>query len=107
MKNRIPKPVDTSETELPDEIKVVCEEIARNTHSIWVELRQSEGWIYGPERNDVLKTHPCIVPFDELPESEREYDRRISSEVLRYIVKLGFTIEKKDAVHNPKNEESI
>lgn len=40
----------------------------------------TEGWTYGPERNDTLKQHLCLMPYEELPESEKQYDRNSGPE---------------------------
>jgi hypothetical protein len=55
----------------------------------------AEGWQYGPVRDDQLKTHPGLVPYDELSESEKDYDRQTSMETLRLITSLGFEISRK------------
>lgn len=57
--------------------------------------RIAQGWSYGPERDDAAKKHPCLIPYEELPEAEREYDRNTAVETIRLILKLGFTIERK------------
>ena len=57
---------------------------------MWAQSRIEQGWIYGKERNDVLKTHPCLVPYDELPEVEKAYDRDTAFGTLKLISKLGF-----------------
>ena len=41
---------------------------------------------YGEKRDDVRKTHPCIVSYEELPELEKEYDRNTSIETLKFII---------------------
>ena len=46
------------------------------------------------KRDDVLKQHPCLVPYEELPEEEKVYDRNSSVETLKLIMKLGFKISK-------------
>lgn len=89
-----PTPINTSDIELSSELKQLTEQMARNVHDIWVLGRIKDGWTYGPERNDVLKKHPCLVDYDELPESEKEYDRNTAVETLKLIVKLGWRIEK-------------
>ena len=96
MKNNqyIPKPIDTSDVELNDELKLLVEQLARNVHDIWAIGRINEGWTYGPERNDALKQNPCLVDYGELPESEKEYDRNAAMETLKLILKLGWKIEK-------------
>lgn len=71
----IPKPIDTSEISLTPELQELTEEMARNVHEVWSQTRINDGWTYGPERNDAQKKHPCLVPYDELPESEKEYDQ--------------------------------
>lgn len=94
MKEYIPNPADASKVELPKELLPLIEEMARNVHEVWAQNRMNEGWTYGPERDDVKKTHPCLVPYEELPDSEREYDRATSQETLKLILKLGFEISK-------------
>ncbi len=92
MKEYIPHPIDTSGVELPPELQALAEEIARNVHEVWSASRIAEGWTYGPRRDDRAKTHPCLVPYEELSESEKDYDRATSAETLKLIVKLGFDI---------------
>jgi len=93
MKPYIPRPIDTSNVELPSELTNLVERLAENTHENWAAQRMQDGWVWGPARDDVTKTHPGLVPYSELPESEKEYDRRTAEETLRLITKLGFTIE--------------
>ena len=89
-----PKPENTDGVLLSAEIEALGEQLARNTHEVWAAARIREGWKYGPVRNDEKRETPCLVPYDELPESEREYDRHTSRETLRLIVKLGYRIVK-------------
>ena len=91
-KNYIPQPVDTSDVQLPEELNALVEDMAKNVHEVWAQNRIQQGWIYGPERNDALKHHPCMVAYEELPEQEREYDRDTAVETLKLITKLGFKI---------------
>ena len=93
-KNYVPQPVDTSDVQLPAELNELIEVIAKNVHEVWAQNRLDEGWVYGNERSDTLKTHPCIVPYDELPEIEKEYDRNTAMGTLRLISKMGFRITK-------------
>ena len=94
MKAYIPQPADTGSVELPEELMSLVEEMAKNVHEVWALNRISDGWTYGPVRNDVKKHHPCLVPYEELPESEKEYDRFTSQETLKFILKSGFSISK-------------
>ena len=89
-----PQPVDTKDVVLPEDLMSLAEEMAKNVHEIWAETRIAQGWTYGPERNDAEKKHPCLVPYNQLPESEKAYDRNTSLETLRFIVKEGFSISK-------------
>ncbi len=89
-----PKPIDTSDIVLTEDIMELCELLSRNTHEVWSESRLKDGWSYGEERNDAQKQHPCLIPYDELPESEKEYDRNTSLQTLKLIVKLGYKIIK-------------
>lgn len=91
-KKYVPEPIDTDGVRLPDELNVLAERIAKNVHDVWAQNRLNEGWSYGSVRNDALKQHPCLVPYEELPENEKEYDRATSRETLKLILKLGFTI---------------
>lgn len=92
--NYIPKPIDTKGVILPQELNVLAEEIAKNVHEIWSEGRMKEGWAYGEKRDDAKRHHPCLVPYEELAETEKEYDRNTSQETLKLIMKLGFKIVK-------------
>ena len=93
-KNYAPQPVDTSDVLLPVELDELVEKIAKNVHDVWAQNRLDEGWVYGEQRNDTLKTHPCLIPYEELPEVEKEYDRNTAFGTLRLITKLGFKITK-------------
>lgn len=89
-----PKPIDTSNAVLPAELDELVEKLARNVHDVWAKSRIDEGWTYGEQRNDLLKQHPCLVEYNELPESEKEYDRNSSTETLKAIILFGFKISK-------------
>ena len=89
-----PHPIDTTDVELPDELKQLVEQLARQVHEQWSTGRLAEGWIYGPERNDELKQHPHLIEYDDLPESEKDYDRNTAVATLKLIMKLGWSIKK-------------
>ena len=92
--NYIPQPIDITGVELPKELEMLVEQMSKNVHEVWSETRIKQGWTYGDQRNDELKTHPCLVPYEELPEEEKEYDRNTSIGTLKLILKLGFKIMK-------------
>ncbi len=89
-----PKPLNTKDVVLSPEIRELLEQLARNTHEVWAAERMREGWTWGPVRSDERKEHPCLVPYEELPEQEKDYDRRTSEETLRVISLLGYRITK-------------
>ena len=89
-----PKPIDTSSVTLTDEILKLTELLAENAHDNWARQRLAEGWRYGPERNDERKENPDLVPYGQLPDSEKEYDRSAALETLKAIVSLGYRIVK-------------
>ena len=93
-KNYVPQPVDTSDVKLPAELDELVDMIAENVHEVWAQSRMEQGWVYGEERNDELKQHPCLIPYEELPEVEKAYDRDTALGTLRLISKLGFRITK-------------
>ncbi len=93
-KRYVPKPADTSDISLPEELDELIEKMAENVHEVWAQSRIEQGWRYGQERSDALKQHPCLVPYDELPDVEKAYDRDTALETLKLIIKLGFKICK-------------
>ncbi len=92
----IPSPVSTEDVVLPQHLMELTERIAENVHDVWAAERIREGWVYGEYRDSELMTSPDLVPYSELPESEKEYDRRTALETLKLMVKLGYSIERKD-----------
>lgn len=90
----IPQPIDTSDIQLPEELNVLIEKMSKNVHEVWAKNRIEQGWNYGETRNDALKQHPCLVPYEELPEVEKKYDRDTVIGTLELICKLGFKITK-------------
>jgi hypothetical protein len=87
-----PEPADTSGVAITPEIVEMTELLARNTHENWAHERLSHGWRWGPARSDEKKEHPCLVAYDDLPEEEKEYDRRTALETIRLILVLGYRI---------------
>lgn len=90
-----PNPIDTSDISLDKSIVELSEQLAKNTHEVWADGRIKDGWRYGEERNDAQKLHPCLVEYEKLSETEKDYDRRTATETLKLIIKLGYKIEKK------------
>lgn len=88
-----PNPADTSKIVLPEELVLLTEKIAENVHDVWARGRIKEGWTYGEKRDDVKKQTPCLVPYAELSEREKEYDRNTAMETIKLILSLGYEIK--------------
>ena len=96
MKTYTPKPIDLSDVELTEDLNELREAIAENAHEIWAENRQAEGWTYGPQRDDKLKQTPDMVPYSQLPEGEKEYDREMAMKTIKLLKKLGYDLIKRE-----------
>lgn len=92
-----PAPIDTNGIILDSELMQLVESMAKNVHEVWAHGRKSQGWIYGPVRDDAKKHHPCLVPYEELPETEKDYDRNTAISTLKLIRKLGFKISREES----------
>lgn len=88
----VPRPIDTSEVSVPNGFEKLIERIAENTHDVWAEGRIREGWTYGPVRDDLKKETPCLVSYQDLPETEKEYDRATALSAIKLVIKLGYKI---------------
>ena len=89
-----PKLIDLEYVELPEGFDELREAIAENAHDRWALERQSEGWTYGPKRDDSKLETPDMVPYAQLPESEKQYDRVMAEDTLKLLTALGYKIEK-------------
>ena len=94
MKPYEPRPVDTDDVQLPESLLALTERIAENVHEVWAKSRIEEGWVCGEVKDSVKKTTPLLVPYSELPESEKDYDRHTAMETLKLIIKLGYKISE-------------
>jgi hypothetical protein len=89
-----PRPIDTSHIKLSPEIHDLTEALAKNTHEVWAQERMAQGWRFGPARNDQRKEHPSLIPYEQLPEKEKVYDRNTAMETVRAVLALGYRIVK-------------
>jgi RyR domain len=90
-----PATIDTSHVILSPDLEELVERLAQNNHDHWARKRIEEGWCYGTTRNDNQKEHPDLIPYDQLPESEKEYDRKTVIEALKAIIALGYEVRKR------------
>lgn len=88
-----PEPIDTSDVELPDELRDIAERLAKNAHDVWARRRLADGWSLGP-RDDKAKTNPSLVPYEKLGDDEQQYDRDAVLETIKALIALGYRIER-------------
>ena len=89
-----PSPINTDHITLSEDLLLLTEKIAEQVHEIWAEGRVREGWTYGETRDDKRKTTPCLVPYEDLPEEEKAYDRNTALGTIKLVLALGYRIEK-------------
>ena len=87
-----PTPINTSGIELPASLDPLIEKLSAHNHDIWAQGRIAEGWTWGEKRDDAARKHPDLVPYAQLPEGEKQYDRNSVLESLKAIVALGYQI---------------
>jgi len=90
-----PRPIDLSDVELSADLNELREAIAENAHDVWAVERMSQGWKYGPQRDDARKETPCMVPYSQLPDSEKVFDRDMAMNTLKLVMKLGYDLVKR------------
>ena len=88
-------PKEEQPIRLPAELEDLLEVLAEKVHDTWARDRIREGWTWGPERSDALKQTPVLVPYDRLPENEKDYDRRTAARTLAAVLEAGYEIRKK------------
>jgi hypothetical protein len=91
-----PSPIDTSQIELDADIQQLTERLAKNTHEVWARQRMAEGWRFGSQRDDKEQTHPGLVAYEDLSESEQDYDRITAIETIKLILALGYRVVPAD-----------
>ena len=84
-----PRPKDTSDITLPPEVVKLIEILAENTHENWSAQRIRDGWRWGPALDEARREHPSLIPYAQLAESEKVYDRITVTETLKLVAKLG------------------
>ncbi len=90
----IPKPLDISNVVLPEGLEELTESLSKNVHEVWAAGRIAAGWKYGPVRDEIKKEHPCLIPYEDLSEEEKDYDRATALSTLRFIILKGYSVKK-------------
>ena len=93
--NYEPHPLDLDDVTIEPELLELREAIAENAHEVWAKTRKDQGWAYGAERDDTKKLHPDMIPYNLLPESEKEYDRQMAINTIKLVKKLGWELKKR------------
>ncbi|XP_075987919.1 ryanodine receptor isoform X7 [Anticarsia gemmatalis] len=88
----VPTPVDTLQITLPSYVEQIRDKLAENIHEMWAMNKIEAGWMYGDQRDDLHKIHPCLVPFERLPPAEKRYDIQLAVQTLKTILALGYYI---------------
>jgi hypothetical protein len=83
-------PAEALRAELAD----VIEDLAERVHDGWAAQRISEGWSFGVTRDDARREHPGLVPYSELSEVEKEYDRITALTTLSALAELGYRVSR-------------
>lgn len=94
MKPYKPNPMNTNDILVTNEILEISEKLAENTHEVWAVGKLADGWTYGEKLDKDKKTHPLLVPYEDLSEGDKDYDRRTSLETLKVLLKMGYKIHK-------------
>lgn len=93
--NYEPHPLNLDDVQIEPELMELREAIAENAHEVWAKTRKNEGWSYGPVRDDIKKKNPDMLPYNLLPESEKEYDRLMAMNTIKLVKKLGWEFKKR------------
>jgi hypothetical protein len=70
------------------------EKLSQWEHDRWMDAKLASGWVYGPETDPDRRTHSYLVPWEELPEDEKEKDRDLVKGIPKIVFRAGYTIVK-------------
>jgi hypothetical protein len=91
------RPIDDSSVKLPEDLDRITDRLAEKAHEIWAAKRLAEGWKLGPKKRRQPRRDPLLVPYAELPESEKQSDKDLVVGTLRAVLALGYCTEKSRA----------
>lgn len=74
------------------------EELAKALHNAWMQEKLAQGWKYGPVKDFEKKTHPDLIPYEDLPEDKKELDRMYIRDFLKILERAGFGVARCDTV---------
>jgi hypothetical protein len=73
------------------------EMLAEAEHKRWMQSKLDEGWAYAPKMDRAKKLHNCLVPWENLPDKEKEKDRDLVRGIPRILARAGYAIVKASA----------
>lgn len=74
----------------PDEVR----RLERLNHEHWMAAREREGWRRGPVKDTTSRTHPCLVPYEQLPPEEQEKNRASVRQIPAALARVGFRVHR-------------
>ena len=77
-----------------------AEFLAEKEHEQWVKERLKKGWIYGRNRDDHRKIHDCVIPWEQLPDAQRQKDRNAVRALPPILAKVNLKIVRLDKSNN-------
>lgn len=93
-----PQPVDLSHVQLPEGMDSLRELLAAHNHDTWAANKMSprNGYVYGKETNDQADppTHCDLIPYEDLDDEKKKWDRDTAEASIRLLIHLGYTITK-------------
>lgn len=94
MNDYIPSPINTDGVILTADMMILVDRLAKNAHDVWAKFRIQDGWTYGEHRDDDKKTHPCLVPYSELTDTEKACDIAMAEGVIKVMLSIGYEIKE-------------
>ncbi|MGC9336439.1 MAG: NAD-binding protein [Anaerolineae bacterium] len=74
------------------------EHMARMEHNLWLQTKQEAGYRWGAVRDEKERTHPDLVPWEDLPDEERKKNEAFICELPSLLARLGFQIDRAEDV---------
>lgn len=94
----MPHKINLDDVELDEDLEDLLEAIAENAHDVWAEMRMKEGYVFGKDNNSDKDKGPLtnkdLVPYSDLPDSEKQYDREMAEQTLKLAKRLGFKVTR-------------
>jgi hypothetical protein len=89
-------PVDIQASAVDGVTKALAGHGPAELHESWAAFKRADGWVYGPTKDAEAKTHPCLVPYADLPEIQKRKDSLFIAMVNELAQILGVTIPESD-----------